>query len=243
MTTLLRTLIITSLVAGLLMACADHQLRPTAPLRLRLKTIFYSNANDSLARQDYTYDANNRLATITTPSGSKIVYEYDEQNRYKKYSTSNPAYPMNDEVTQFVYNYSNYTNDFQVFIGARQQGDYTVDANKRILKFTSFQVGFYQNETYSYTGDNVTTIEYRLGSSTSKTNFEYDTHPSPFYGLAGPGFTAEQSLSRNNVTKLTYPASGDTVEIQYEYNAQGLPIKQKIGTIPTSERVYTYESY
>lgn len=237
MTTLLRTLIISSLLASLLTACADHQLRPSSPLGLRIKTITHSDAGRFISSVDYNYDADNRLATVTNSYGSKTVYEYDEQNRYKRYTTSNPSYPTQDEVTQFVYSYSNYTNNFQVFIGARQQRDYTVDANKRILGYTSFQIGFYQNETYTYTGDNVTTLEYRLGSSTSKTNYEYDTHPNPFYNVAG--LSADQSLSRNNVTKVL---NGGVVtgEFVYEYNAQGLPIKQKSGT---AEAVFTYELY
>lgn len=234
----LRILIVISLVVGMLSACLDHRLTPTPSLRLRLKTVTSLDAGRITFSREFTYAASNRLASYTNSAGTKIVYEYDGQNRYKRYVTSTFGLPALDEVTQFVYNSA--TNDFQVLIGTLQQRDYTVDNNKRILRYTSSPAGFYQDESYVYTDDNITTIDYKQGPATSRVSYEYDTHPNPYYGLIGGGIRSEQSLSRNNVTKSVNNGVA-IVEYTYEYNTQGLPVKQKSGGLDNA--VFTYESY
>lgn len=58
-------------------------------------------------------------------------------------------------------------------------------------------------ETYRYTGDNITRVDYVVNGYTSTTMYEFDNKPNPYYGLIVPGIEDFLTYSRNNITKIT----------------------------------------
>lgn len=250
MAPLLRT-IITLLVAGSVMSCIDHQTRPISPQMVRLKTTNNVNFGGFPFSTEYTYDASNRVASFVTSIGSKAVFQYDDQNRYKLFDYFPNASDLTiGEETYFVYNPND--NSFLAntgilrngtFEGTRESRTYSLDANKRVLGFGGFQNGIFGAETYEYTGGNITSVSYTSNRVTEKLNYEYDDKPNPYYGLIAPDISAVRRFSRNNVTKIIRDSDGVVIaESTYEYNAQGLPTKQKDKN-GIGEVIYTYESY
>lgn len=251
MTFLLRNFLIGLLLAGSFIACTDHQFRPLAPQKVRLKITNNVNFGGVPFSTEYTYDASNRVAFFTTSIGSKGVYSYDAQNRYRLFDYyPNASDATVAEETYFVYNTND--NNFQAntgnlingyFEGTRESLSYTVDANKRVLRFNNGGTSNYRGETYEYTGNNITSVDYISGRVVEKYNYEYDDKPNPYYGLIAPDISGIRRFSRNNVTKIIRDSDKAVIaEYTYEYNAQGLPIKLKdkngVGAV-----IYTYESY
>ncbi|MBD2755392.1 RHS repeat protein [Spirosoma validum] len=229
----------------------DHQSRPISPLKVRLKTTDNVNFGGFPFKTEYNYDANNRVTSFTTSIGSKGVYQYDEQNRYKLFDYyPNASDQTVAEETYFVYNTSD--NNFQAntgvlrngfFEGVRESRNYILNANKRVLQFTGFANMIYNGEVYDYTGDNITSVGFVSTRVVEKYNYEYDDKPNTYYGLIAPDISGLRRFSRNNVTKIIRDNDKVVIaEYTYEYNAQGLPTKMKEKNGP-GQVIYTYESY
>ncbi len=247
----LRIYLVAMLLMSSVVSCIDHQFNPLSPSRMRLKTTNNINFGGFPFSTEYNYDASNRVTSFTTSIGSKGVYQYDEQGRYKLFDyypkASDERYA---EETYFVYNTSD--NNFLAntgilrngfFEGTRESFSYRLDADRRVLGFNGFpQGGVYTGESYFYTGGNITKVDYVAGRVITSITYEYDDKPNPYYGLIAPDIGATRRFSRNNVTKIIDRDGVVTGEYTYEYNAQGLPIKQKEKNGPGVVE-YTYESY
>lgn len=230
------------LVTGGVIACTDHQFVPSASQRMRLKTTNNINSLSSPWSTEYTYDASNRVMSFTTSMGTRGLYYYDGQNRYRQFDyfyqltddkngettllDYNPGNTIFTRKTSFIKN-GNLANSLPTV-------EYALDGNRRLVSITTNG----NSELYHYTGDNITSVE----SGASVTRYEYDDKPNPYYGLIAPDIGEIRRFSRNNITKISNGNGVVTSEYTYEYNAQELPtlVKQKNSQ---AEVRYTYESY
>ena len=229
------------------LACTDRNVLPLsspAPLSYRLKTTNNVKSQSSPFSTEYTFDLTNRVTSFTTSMGTKAMITYDGQNRYERLNYSyRLADDTNGEIIRFAYNSND--NDFTQntsFIkngnpnGTLLSATYKFDAKKRLVSMVKDG----SVETYRYTGDNITRVDYIANGYTSTTMYEYDDKLNPYYGLIAPDIGAIRRFSRNNSTKIINGTAA--IEYVYQYNAQGLPIKitKNDGTL---EVLLTYESY
>ena len=248
----LRIFFLGIILVGSILACTDHlpPLPPLAPAsaRLRLKSTNNSNSTSLPFSTEYTYGSNNRVSSFTTTLGSKAVFSYDDQNRYSRF---NYYYKLTDEsngeTTRFIYNSGDagFSQNTDFIKNGVNNGNllpvvYKLDGNSRLVSKTTSSSPANASETYTYTGDNITTVVSVSGPSTTTTKYEYDDKPNPYYGLIAPDIGDIRRFSRNNTTKIINGAV--STEYVYEYNAQGLSTKisAKDGTVLTR---LTYESY
>lgn len=231
-----------------LLACTDHRLRPLSPLNLRLKTVEKVGGLTTT----FTYGQGNRVESYSRSNGDRGLFSYDAQSRYSRYEIPSMQNPGLFEYARFTYYTGSNAFDvgFYTSNGASENNfetlKYTVDGNKHITGFSNGGSTSYRQQTYQYTGDNITTAIFTVGRTQETRVYEFDNKPNTYYGLIVPGVEDFLTYSRNNVTKETYVAQDGrqivTAEYVYEYNAQGLPTKvtNKDGS---GEVRFTYESY
>lgn len=248
MSTNLRVFLLSMFLMCSLLACTDYDPRLLSPSRLRLKTTTNVNSASFPFSTEYRYDANNRVISFTTSMSTRCVFTYDEQNRYERFDYFyRLADEANGETTRFVYNPIN--NDFTRSTNFIKNGNsagglpsvsYTLDENKRLTSTVTGGAAVRVSETYRYTGDNITSVEYTSDKSSRTTTYEYDDKLNPYRNLIAPDVGEIRRFSRNNVTKITNGTA--TSEYVYEYNEQRLPTK--MSTKDGVERTrFTYESY
>ena len=250
-----------------LSACFDHQLGgPFSPARLRLKTVQGAAINTT-----YTYDSQNRLATIAKADGSLGVFAYGDPDKHYVYTDTekdftyfilypNPADKTTGEITRLPLTLSGTTfqADTYPLINSKlyqptklRYTTYSFDVSKRIssvYRYLSGPVG--DNFAYAYPAENSIheVLNYSGGHFTVSYKLDFDSKINPFYGLFDPDLDALEVFSRNNLvtTTLTSDPTPKVVTVyDYEYNAQGLPTKRttKQGTNPDETLTFTYESY
>lgn len=241
--------LIALLLTSLFWGCDDHRLPPPSS-RFRLKTASTFSTNNQISRTDFNYDQLNRQASFTREDGSRGIFLYDEQSRYKQLDEFSPT-----DTTRTYFTYDSTSNDFIAktvrYNSTTGQEDvitipyYTIDVNKRLvnIKAVSGYGSPYETYDFSYTGDNIT----REGVLWAprryyEVTFYYDDKPNPFYGLIGPNISGIQRFSRNNLTKFTTTISPYSVSYQYEYNSQGLPTKVT-NLYTKTQTTFTYEAY
>ncbi|MBN8824014.1 MULTISPECIES: hypothetical protein [unclassified Spirosoma] len=251
-----------------LSSCLNHDSPESlAPVRLRLKNVQGNSVNTT-----YTYDNQNRLATITKADGSFGVFAYGDPDK-KFVNTdaekdftyfilySNPADRTTGEITRLpqTLNGTNFQADTYPLVNSKlflswksRYTTYSFDANKHvtsIFRYSTAPTG--DSYSYTYTGENITKNITRLsgGHFVSSYTFDYDDKINPFYGLLDPGLADIQAFSRSNVVTTAYTSEpsipNPVTAYKYEYNAQGLPIKRTVkqGVNVGEVLTYTYESY
>ena len=236
-----------------LFACSGQQSDgPQSPVRLRLKT----NGGST-----YTYDGQNRLATISNTTKSfSGVFSYDDPAKayayYKQYA--NPTDRTTGTAIEFPYSFDN--NDFSTkefhivnsdiyFPIVDKSTSYHFDVAKHMIDVTTVTGGTrFDFSEYIYTNENATEGKFRTQRTYLYRNvYEYDDKINPCFGLTDPGLDDLQRFSRNNVVKKTsIDPNGNTTSVVsyiYEYNAQNLPTKRTTTQGGSELITYTYESY
>ena len=242
-----------------LLACTDHRLGGAlSPSRFRLRTV------TSSLNTTYTYDNQNRLATISKSSGVLSVFAYDDIQKYADLKQFSSAADQTTGIRiTFPYSFPNkdFTSTIYSFFSTNpynynqiDQTSYRVDplTPSHIQAVTRYLNSSQQDvRVYAYTGDNITTGRFTLGRVSEGTKtYEYDGKINPFFGSTDPDLDDIQRFSRNNVVKITssYPpiAGGypdQVITYQYEYNQQGLPTKRTTVEGGRDVATYGYESY
>lgn len=242
-----------------LLACTDHRLGGVlSPVQQRLKTVSGS------LNSTYTYDSQNRLATISKPTGGLSTFIYDDVQKYTEVRQfANASDQANGTRTTFPYSFPN--KDFTTTIYSFNNGatnyysmideiHYTVDplTPSHLRSVTRYYYSTQRDvRVYEYTGDNITKGTFSFGRvSLGDKTYEYDNKINPFFGSTDPDIDDIQRFSRNNVVKITstYPpiAGGypdEVITYAYEYNQQGLPTKRTTTQGGTGVTTYSYESY
>ncbi len=260
------------LLAGSIWSCTDHRNSPAAPQRLRLKTVSSDNDGTIKLLTEYTYDQMGRQATVFQPGVSRATFFYDGQNRITKYDNKSEmsnvvqrrvftysSAPNNGvSVREYVSGADGVIIETQTIDPENANtGSFGFGADGRILSASTGSGSTLGNDIYTYLDNNISSIR----SSRSRTEFNYtlgyDDKPNPFYKLITPDFNsalrneifgiAPPYSNRNNLTRFSYINRFDGSVInetnyEYEYNAQGLPIKRRVKG-GTSVTIYTYESY
>lgn len=258
------------ILAGLLLslllslsACTDHRLNEPGQPRLRLKRTISTSPGfpgttefvyDPQGRQaayvylgdraTFSYDANNRVSNILFPyvttvdiTGEQTVFTYDDAQRQVRATNSllitvNGQYTPRNPIKTSVYNFD------------------TQNLPTSLVESTPISTIVATTE-FSFSAGNLARTVSQSTASANRTasDYSYDSHPNPFFGLIGPGVTDARRFSRNNVVKLTTTTNlgtptqsqpQDQYTIQYEYNAQGLPIR---AITSNTELRFEYESY
>ena len=242
-----------------LLACTDHRLGGAlSPAQLRLKTITGSLNNT------YSYDSQNRLATIAKPTGGLVVFAYDDVRKYAEYKQyDNAADQTSGTRITFPYSFPNqdfsttiytFSSTIPNYYNPVDEVRYTVDPllPSHLRSVTRYFMSTQRDvRVYDYRGDNITKGTFSTGRiSLGDKAYEYDDKINPFFGSTDPDLDDIQRFSRNNVVKITssYPpiAGGyadQVVTYQYEYNQQGLPTKRTTTQGGTDITSYVYESY
>ncbi|MBC7570751.1 MAG: hypothetical protein H7319_13580 [Spirosoma sp.] len=252
----LRLSLLLLLLAGSFWTCQPEP----APVRLRLKSTENSLRGSYYSykgRTEYTYDQDNRQATVYRPSNTKTIFTYDDQGRCQQYVSIVEISGLEIARAKFTYLPNNDVLK-GIFIGGLDLGSirYYRDGSKRTIGYNLEGGNFPDSATYQFTDNNITKIrELNSGPATIYT-LVYDDKPNPYRKLIIPEFGdglyvypnyEVLQLSQNNVTSITRSAeSGSTFTLteiyEYNYNAQGLPTKVRIKGQP-GELVFTYESY
>lgn len=255
----LKSFIVSVGLAMSLFACTDHRLGGVlSPARLRLKTAEAGSLNST-----YTYDSQNRLATLSKNDGSLGVYKYDDVNKYAELRQYvNPADQTSGVHITFPYSFdgtdftsTTYTfNSYNYFGNTVDVARYSFDPNNKghiiYVARNTLSPGIDQR-SYQYTGENITKRRFSQGRILYGDKvYEYDNKINPFFGSTDPDIDDIQRFSRNNVVKTTLsPPIGtsgipDQITVyEYEYNSQGLPTKRTIKQGGTEVITYTYEAY
>lgn len=248
------------LVASLL-ACTDHRLGGVlSPAQLRLKTV------SGLLNNTYTYDSQNRLATISKPTGGLVVFAYDDVQKYAELKQfDNAADQTSGTRITFPYSFPNkdFSTTIYTFLGTIpnyynpvDEVRYTVDplTPSHVRSVTRYYNSSQRDvRVYQYTGENISKGTFSFGRvSLGDKIYEYDDKVNPFFGSTDPDLDDIQRFSRNNVVKITsvYPPPpvvggypDEVITYNYEYNQQGLPTKRTTTRGGTGVITYTYESY
>ncbi len=256
-------------MAGSLWSCTDHRNSPAAPQRLRLKATDNSipqasSLADYQGRTEYSYDQMGRLASVFRPGVSRTLFMYDEQNRVLRYMVQGELSPdFYWIVLEYLVGGSSAT--VQSYKNSDRKSPFSTDPTGTISfgtdgRVTNWSTGVGPNlhaNSYTYTGDNITHISEAFSRTQTSSLQEYDSKLNPFYGLITPDYTGiitdisrddvVRRSNRNNVIKYSIVdrTSGNvtkTTLYEYDYNAQGLPIKARVTGQP-GELVFTYEAY
>ncbi|NRF37412.1 hypothetical protein [Pedobacter foliorum] len=199
--------------------------------------------------------AQNKLYTVDGNELTKFSYAYlnGKFNKVEVYTIQNYSIPLSLAFSR-QYHYTG--NNFTEMIGTPvstgpnaphvANGRYTYDASGRLLTYEYWDPNedpmyVYEYQVNHLTFDNngniitVVTKTYdkdRNLLSTGETKYEYDDKPNPYYQLGEPEDVLVY-FSRNNCVKMTMSTStGDYVEqYNYEYNAEGKPVKKYKTTI------------
>lgn len=279
------------LICVSLFACTDHQEPGTERFRIkkltrslpyqhgysvvsilgydwqgRLDSVYSYQTADSAHSptqiSKFRYDNKGRLAemtrTLSTGGSERYVYTYDGAGKI-----SSIRYTGGD-------------NDYYDFVPT-YDGAGNLTETKRSFHFYS-SISYSQQNQYTFSSGNLsrliatTTIEKVVpGTSVSTTDFVYDDHPNPFYGIAlipAPiGIASPTSgnfshftycggvdnylhLSRNNPTSSNIKGYTQTL-YRYQYNAFGLPETRATLVKPLLDQpavlsetvVFEYEAY
>ncbi|MVM33661.1 hypothetical protein GO755_26720 [Spirosoma sp. HMF4905] len=291
---LLKSISCLLLIVGFV-GCADHRIPAVTPgaSRLRVKTITQDGPNGTSKVSAFKYDAQGRLSLIigyqapdssTTPV-ENTVFQYNAQNRLiqarrevvrRSGSSPNPV-----ELYSYGYNGAGQVSGFGLSTNySIPNPGWSVTpqydpANRVVGGSISFSipgVSVTGNNSYTYTGNNVTTaiVSSTIFRGTSFTTtgtitYAFDTNVNPFYGLfviPRPGMFAIPisaslndntyfggvinslvTLSQNNITSAI---SGGVVTLySYTYNAANLPTKRVTasGNSVLETLYFEYENY
>ena len=268
MLTFLKSGFLAICIALTLASCSDHRLGgPQSPVRLRLKS-FTEGANTTT----YTYDSQNRVATIARPDGSMGVFSYDDpkQQTIYFYEYPDPADRSKGRTTLYPFDLQPniYTPGAYILIG-KQTGtvdpavitiinsrnafdklyNYSFDTNKRLTVYYtssgSDDATSRFGSGYTYTGENITGSTGFSGRTTSPVSvIGFDDKLNPFFGLMDPDVDPALRYSRNNPVKSELSGYPDFLRsYTYEYNAQGLPTKRTQTAGGTVVTTFAYEAY
>lgn len=279
------------LICGSLLACTNHQEQGTERFRIKkltrslpykhgysvvsilgydwqgkLDSVYSYQTADSAHSPTQTskfeYDNQGRLAqmtrTLSTGGSERYVYTYDGAGKI-----SSIRYTGGD-------------NDYYDFVPT-YDGAGNLTETKRSFHFYS-SISYSQQNQYTFSSENLsrliatTTIEKVVpGTWVSTTDFVYDDHPNPFYGIAlipAPVGVASPTngnfahytycggvdnyfhLSRNNPTSSNIKGYTQTL-YRYQYNAHGLPESRVIRVKPmldlpavlSETLLFEYETY
>ena len=213
-----------------------------------------------------------RQATVFRPGVSRATFFYDGQNRITKYDdkseTSNKVHrsvftyysaPSNGvSIREYV------SGDNGVIIETAaidpefaNTGSFSFGADERILNASTGLGASLGTDIYTYMDSNIASIKSFRSRSEYNYTLGYDDKPNPFYKLITPDFNnalrdvifsmAISYSNRNNLARFSYvnQFNGSVISetnYEYEYNAQGLPIKRRVKG-ETSGTVFTYEAY
>lgn len=241
-----------------LLSCTDHRLGGVlSPAPLRLKTV------SGFLNSTYTYDGQNRLATITKATGALDVFVYDDGQQFAQVRQFASAadqtqgirltfpyrFPNQDFLTTY-YSFSSST------IGLGSQVDQTAyfvnPARPTQLQGVTrnYLSSTRDVRVYEYTGDNITKGTFIIGRVTLGDRiYEYDDKINPFFGSTDPALDDLQRFSRNNVVKITPVAppgggpASPVISYSYEYNPQGLPTRRTTTQGSSDVSTFLYEPY
>jgi YD repeat-containing protein len=191
-----------------------------------------SGCNPAAFTTTYTYDQNNRLASVTTPKGEKTTYTYDANGNlatvvdprgnvqganpddYKTtytYDAAGRPTTVRDSLGNITTNHYDAVGNLDWRKDANlHQTNFTYDAEGRILTFTAPDTGL---TTYTYDGDG--NLKTRKDDNNHQTSYTYDdagrliqiTGPNP--GSGSPVTTYTYDLN-GNLASLTDPNGNAT---------------------------------
>lgn len=242
MLTFFKSGIIALCVALTFFSCSDHRLGgPLSPARLRLKSYTSGSATTT-----YTYDNQNKVATIASPDGSLGVFSYDAPDKQFVYFYEYPdpadrskgrttLYPVDFQPN--IYTPGAYFNiGYQLFTVnpaslnipdanryADKRFNYSFDASKRLSGYYtsdgSDNASSRSGSGYTYTGENITGQTSAAGRTTFPSGaYQYDDKVNPFFGLMDPGVDPALRYSRNNRVRAEFTGRGYPDELRtYTY--------------------------
>jgi len=183
---------------------------------------------------------------------SSSSYVISEASKRKEWASAKNT-PLN------VTNTYSYTNTGQLLErnvaranGTQSTVKYELNEKGLISKEITYDgdkpTGYYSDYLYDERGNLISEKHYHTSAEgkselSHKTEYEYDNQKNPYFPfnkLIYPG----RATNRNNITKATYTAYGDTPSVieylevtkhEYEYNDLGYPVKVD------AETVYEYE--
>ncbi|HKR61293.1 MAG TPA: RHS repeat-associated core domain-containing protein [Pyrinomonadaceae bacterium] len=194
----------------------------------------YDSAGNRSQRTDYnsavtnySYDAHNRLTTISYPDSTSATYGYDVLSRLT--TATNPA----GTVTMTYDNRSRVSSVTDVF---GQVVSYLYDANSNR---TQLSLNAATNATYQY--DAINRLTQLTDSASLNTSFAYDaTDKLTTRTLPNGVVSTSQYDDLNRLTRLTHAKAGNTLaDFQYQLNAVN-NITQMIDGAGTHN--YTYDT-
>jgi hypothetical protein len=274
----------------------------SVPEKMRIKTITQElpdvagrKASSIIKVSTFTYDGQGRLSTIATelsPDNTagpveSTVFTYNAQNRLtqarRDIVSGYGAEPAPYEIYTYTYNGTGQVSqlDYENNQGGGGVNDwlitfaYDVDNHLKSSKKSFGISGFtYEdNSTYTFTGNNVTSITrttktttVTTTTSTSTTTFTYDTKTNPFYGIfviPAPFVLSLSNPQGGNLSYYTYYGGIDNLlnlsqnnllndgldsystAYAYTYNGSNLPLTRTttFQSEITETLTYAYESY
>lgn len=237
----IRTYLTVLLITGYAFSCTEKIQQITPPL-LRLKTTNNIQYGGSPWQTEYVYDPMGRVGSFTLSLGTKGVFYYDEQNRYRQIDyLYRPGLSTEGETRSYTYT----ADGFTVRVSKMMNGNPTTELQTKVYKMNeqghlvsiaTSSPGGNELETFEYTGNNITRQQFASGL---EVRYEYDNKPNPYFGLVAPDISVIRQFSRNNIIKLSN--NGRTpAEVTLTYNAEGFPLKLIEANGP-GEVHYTYE--
>ena len=241
MKTSVRTYLTILLITGITFSCTE-KIQQITPSLLRLKTTNNIQYGGSPWRTEYVYDPMGRVGSFTLSLGTKGVFYYDEQNRYKQIDyLYQPGLSTEGETRRYTYT----ADGFTIRVSKMMDGNpttelqtkvYKMNAQEHLVSIATTSPGGSELETFNYTGANITRQQFASGL---EVRYEYDDKPNPYFGLIAPDIGVIRQFSRNNIIKLSTSGRAPA-EVSLSYNAEGFPVKLTEKNGP-GEVNYTYE--
>ena len=219
--------------------------------KLKLKSITYAESRDDDPNSDvkykttmeYFYGSNGYVNKVKTNDGYNQTVTYDYYD-YEKNQVTRWKYELNGRNVTSDYFYQ---NDLLIkSINTEEEGphikEYEYDAAKNLTKevYTIASRPNYASTaifTYDAHGNMVKEVYAYNDFDSTVTTHEYDQKHNPFTHAFPESYLKTFFIGPNNRTKSTNLKTTETSLTNYEYNAQGYPIKETENGETTT---YTY---